>query len=201
TSGMRSSRSQKLPKAECIVNGSGRSKIARLTGSRTGSLRSAPGDKRTSRLSPSPILIPILMPLRLNTLRVNTIANFAGQIWAFVLWLIVTPFYLRIVGAEGYGLIGFFIVLQAAIAVLDLGMSGTLNRQMARGAAGTLEPAAMANLVRCLQWVYGPLCVLIGIVLTAGSRWIANRWLQAPASADPHLDRAVQLMEIGRANV
>ena len=27
------------------------------------------------------------IPLRLNTLRLNTIANFAGQIWAFVLWL------------------------------------------------------------------------------------------------------------------
>jgi O-antigen/teichoic acid export membrane protein len=139
------------------------------------------------------------MPLHLNTLRVNTIANFAGQIWAFVLWLIVTPFYLRIVGAEGYGLIGFFIVLQAAIAVLDLGMSGTLNRQMARGAAGSMDPAAMVNLVRCLQWVYGPLCVLIGIVLTAGSGWIAGQWLHAPATADPHLDRAVRLMGLAVA--
>jgi O-antigen/teichoic acid export membrane protein len=139
------------------------------------------------------------MPLRLNTLRANTIANLAGQIWAFVVWLIVTPFYLRIVGAEGYGLIGFFIVLQAAIAVLDLGMSGLLNREMARGAAGAVEPAAMANLVRCLQWVYGPLCVLIAIALTAGSGWIASHWLQAPASADSHPDRAVRLMGLAVA--
>jgi O-antigen/teichoic acid export membrane protein len=139
------------------------------------------------------------MPLRLNTLRANTIANLAGQIWAFVVWLIVTPFYLRIVGAEGYGLIGFFIVLQAAIAVLDLGMSGLLNREMARGAAGAVEPAAMANLVRCLQWVYGPLCVLIAIALTAGSGWIASHWLQAPASADSHPVRAVRLMGLAVA--
>jgi O-antigen/teichoic acid export membrane protein len=139
------------------------------------------------------------MPLRLNTLRVNTIANLAGQIWAFVLWLAVTPFYLRIVGAEGYGLIGFFVVLQATIAVLDLGMSGTLNRQMARGAAGTLEPAAMANLVRCLQWVVWLLCVLIGVMLIASGPWIASRWLHAPASADPHLDRAVELMGLAVA--
>ncbi len=73
------------------------------------------------------------MPPRLNTLRVNTIANFAGQVWAFVLWLTVTPFYLRVVGVAGYGLIAFFVVLQAAVAVLDLGMSGTLNRELARG--------------------------------------------------------------------
>src|SRR5260370_18196941 len=103
------------------------------------------------------------------------------------------------VGADGYGLIGFFIVLQAAIAVLDLGMSGTLNREMARGAAGTLEPAPMANLVRCLQWVYGPLCVLIGIVLTASSGWIAGRCLHAPAFVDPHLDRAVPLLGLAVA--
>jgi len=139
------------------------------------------------------------MSLRPNTLRANAIANFAGQIWAFVLWLAVTPFYLRIVGAEGYGLIAFFIVLQATIAVLDAGMSGTLNREMARGAAGTVDPAAMANLVRCLQGVYGPLCVLIAIALTAGSGWIADRWLHAPASTDPHLHRAVQLMGLAAA--
>jgi O-antigen/teichoic acid export membrane protein len=139
------------------------------------------------------------MPLRLNTLRVNTIANFAGQIWAFLLWLAVTPFYLRVVGADGYGLIGFFVVLQAAVAVLDFGMAGTLNRELARGAAGTPEPAAMANLLRCLQRVYGPLCVLIAAALTGFSGWIADHWLQSAASADPHLERALRWMGLAVA--
>ena len=135
----------------------------------------------------------------INTLRVNTLANFAGQIWAFLLWLAVTPFYLHIVGADGYGLIGFFVVLQAAVAVLDLGMAGTLNRELARGAAGTPEPEAMANLLRCLQWVYGPLCLLIAAALTAFGDWIAQHWLHAPPSADPHLGRAMQWMGLAVA--
>jgi O-antigen/teichoic acid export membrane protein len=139
------------------------------------------------------------VPPRLNTLRVNTIANLAGQIWAFVLWLAVTPFYLRLVGVEGYGLIGFFMVLQATIAVLDLGMSGTLNREMTRGIAGKLDGAGLANLVRSLECVYWPLCLLIGIVLTASAGWIASQWLRAPTPLEPHLDRTVVLMGLAVA--
>ncbi len=139
------------------------------------------------------------MRLRLNTLRINTIANFAGQILAFVIWIAVTPLYLRIVGVEGYGLIGFFTVVQAAIAVLDFGMSGTLNREMARGTAGAFDHAAMRNLVRCLEWVYWPICILIGVALTLAAGWIGSHWLRASASADPHIDRAVELMGLAVA--
>jgi len=139
------------------------------------------------------------MPPRLNTLRVNTIANFAGQVWAFVLWLAVTPFYLRVVGVAGYGLIAFFVVLQAAVAVLDLGMSGTLNRELARGTAASPGHARLMNLVRCLEAVYWPLCVLIGIVLTASASWIANQWLRAPTSVEAHFDRAVEWMGLAVA--
>jgi O-antigen/teichoic acid export membrane protein len=144
-------------------------------------------------------MLPSFMPPRLNTLRVNTIANFTGQIWAFVLWLAVTPFYLRIVGVAGYGLIGFFMVLQAAVAVLDLGMSGTLNRELARGATAGADRARLTNLVRSLEWIYWPLCILIGIVLTASAAWIADQWLRAPASMEPHFDRAVELMGLAVA--
>jgi O-antigen/teichoic acid export membrane protein len=74
-----------------------------------------------------------------------------------------------------------------------------LNRELARGISADPERARLTNLVRCLEAVYWPLCVLIGIILTASAGWIANHWLRAPGSSDPHFERAVELMGLAVA--
>ena len=42
------------------------------------------------------------------------------------------PFYIKLLGIEAYGLVGFYVTLLAALQVLDLGISPTINREMAR---------------------------------------------------------------------
>lgn len=54
--------------------------------------------------------------------------NYAAQLYAAVAMLLVTPLYIKIMGVEGYGLIGFFIMLQALAQILDAGMSGSITR-------------------------------------------------------------------------
>ncbi len=43
----------------------------------------------------------------------NTIANYIGQSYGILVGLIVTPLYLKYLGAEAYGLVGFFALMQA----------------------------------------------------------------------------------------
>ena len=62
----------------------------------------------------------------------NIIANFAGSGWSALMGLIFLPFYIRLMGAESYGIVGIFVSLQAIFSILDLGLSQTLNREMAR---------------------------------------------------------------------
>ena len=54
--------------------------------------------------------------------------NYAAQLYAAVAMLLVTPLYIKIMGVEGYGLIGFFVMLQALAQILDAGMSGSISR-------------------------------------------------------------------------
>ena len=51
-------------------------------------------------------------PKRLSVIR-NTSLNYLGQAYALLIGILILPFYLGHLGAEAYGLIGFFAVLQA----------------------------------------------------------------------------------------
>lgn len=68
------------------------------------------------------------------------IAGFASQ--AYISLIIVTfmPIYLRNMGAEAFGLVGFFLMLQTWLQLLDLGMSSTFSREMSLYRAGESMP-------------------------------------------------------------
>ncbi|GFZ58154.1 hypothetical protein ALO70_200063 [Pseudomonas amygdali pv. eriobotryae] len=43
----------------------------------------------------------------------NTVLNYSGQAYVMLVGILIMPFYLGHLGAEAYGLIGFFTLLQA----------------------------------------------------------------------------------------
>ena len=79
----------------------------------------------------------------MNRVRFNVAANIAGQVWSVLLAIICTPFFIKLLGIEGYALIAFYAVLQATLQLLDLGFAITVNREVAR-----LSPEASAVDIR-----------------------------------------------------
>jgi len=78
----------------------------------------------------------------------NTIANWIGQGVSALMGLAFVPLYIRYLGMEAYGLIGIFVLLQAWLSILDMGITPTLNREMARFTAGAHTPQSIHNLLR-----------------------------------------------------
>ena len=68
----------------------------------------------------------------MTILQKNIAANIAGSIWQALMGLIFIPFYIKFMGIESWGLIGFFYTLLIMFTLLDLGLSNTLNRELAR---------------------------------------------------------------------
>ena len=66
----------------------------------------------------------------------NLLANYSGQCWTAICNLLIIPIYIRLLGLEQYGLISIFLVFQACLPLLDLGLSQTLTRQIS-----TLTPS------------------------------------------------------------
>lgn len=107
------------------------------------------------------------------------ISNYAGQGWSGVMSLAFVPVYIHYLGIESYGLIGLFAILQGWLTLFDMGMTPTLNREMARFTAGAYDSKSIRDLLRTLEI----LCLIIAIAILIGiwlaSDWLAAGWLQS----------------------
>lgn len=104
-------------------------------------------------------------------------ANYLGQGWVALMGFIFIPIYVRLLGIEAYGLIGFFGVLQASLTMLDLGMTPTLTREMARFKSGHLSPKSIKTLLRSVEIIFLCLGVCVAMAVWVLSHWIATYWV------------------------
>lgn len=93
--------------------------------------------------------------------------------------LAFVPLYIRFLGMEAYGLIGLFAVMQAWLTLLDMGMTPTLNREMARYTSGAHSPQSICDLLRSLEILCFSLAALIAAGMWAASGYLASDWLKA----------------------
>jgi O-antigen/teichoic acid export membrane protein len=123
----------------------------------------------------------------------NVAAGLASSVWTALVGLAVVPFYVRYLGHEGYGLIGFLATAQAVFQVLDLGLSTSINREIARESeAGDLSGApALLHTVAVIYWVMSGVIVL---AMVAVSHFIATEWLSAEGLAVNDLGYSVMLI-------
>lgn len=132
----------------------------------------------------------------LSGFRLELVASFAGTGWSGVVQLVCIPAYIKLMGIESYGLIGFYLVLQAMLQVLDLGLSPTMNREMARYSVQPEKAAEARDLVRTLEIGYWLIGLLIGAVILTAAPWIAVHWIKAGAIPIRRVTQAVMLMGV-----
>ena len=112
------------------------------------------------------------------SLKRNVLANYIGQGWAALMSIAFVPLYIKYLGIEAYGLIGIFVMLQAWLSLLDLGMKPALMREMARFTGGGLDVQSVWNLLRSIEIIAIGMAVLIGIGIWMASDWLATSWVQ-----------------------
>ncbi|WP_407291174.1 lipopolysaccharide biosynthesis protein [Stutzerimonas zhaodongensis] len=127
----------------------------------------------------------------------NTGLSYAGQAYAMLVGILILPFYLGHLGAEAYGLIGFFAVLQAWLQLLDAGLSPSLVHRIAhfRGRAGAVvqcyEPG---HLMRSFEMIFLAIALLTVSAIHQASGWIADQWLQAEELSTATIIHCISLM-------
>jgi O-antigen/teichoic acid export membrane protein len=114
----------------------------------------------------------------MESLKRNVIANYVGQAYAVILNIATVPIYIRLMGAEAYGLIGFFAFLQVWFQLLDFGLSQTLAREVARYCGGVGDAIALRTVVKTIETVFLGLSALSGGLIVVFSQWIAEHWLR-----------------------
>jgi len=123
----------------------------------------------------------------------NLAAALGSSVWTALVGLIAVPFYLRYLGVEGYGLIGFLATAQAIAQLLDLGMAKTVNRELARAIVSGEQRETRA-LLHSVAMVYWGMACAIGIAMMLLSPFFAAQWLRADGMDHKSLTLAVMLM-------
>jgi O-antigen/teichoic acid export membrane protein len=129
-----------------------------------------------------------------SNLKMDLFANMAGMAWSAGIQLICVPFYVRILGIEGYGLIGFYVLLLTLFQVLDLGISPTVNRELARASAHKNNNNEARDLIRTLEACSWGIGVCIGLLIVVSSSWIATMWIKPRGLSESVTTETVALM-------
>ncbi len=106
------------------------------------------------------------------------------------------PLYIKYLGIEAYGLIGLFAVLQVWLSLLDMGMTPTLNREMAKFTGGTTSIGAILDLLRSIEIVMLITAVLVGVGIWCASAWLASDWLRAERVSTDNVAKMLTIMGI-----
>ncbi|MED5526636.1 MAG: oligosaccharide flippase family protein [Pseudomonadota bacterium] len=110
-------------------------------------------------------------------LKRNVIANYVGQIYIAAVGILIVPFYLSYLGAQGYGLVGFFTMIQGWLQLLDMGISTTLSREAARSRLDDASGIFFRRLQMLVMAVFVAVALLFVAAALASVDWIASTWL------------------------
>jgi O-antigen/teichoic acid export membrane protein len=124
----------------------------------------------------------------------NVAANVIGRVVSGLIFLAVTPVYVRMLGMEAYGLAGLATTFKTVLVAFDLGLATTLNRELARAAARGEDPDATRDLVRSIEACYWLLAGTLGMLCVALAPVAAERWLRAPTLGTYAVQEAVALI-------
>jgi len=123
----------------------------------------------------------------------NLLAGWANSAWSALLAFAVVPFYLKYLGVESYGLIGFYVTLQALIQLLDMGMAATMNREVARSSLSG-DYRAAGELLQTLALLYWVVAGVIVLTVWLLSPWIGQSWLKPQQLSQETISHVVALM-------
>jgi O-antigen/teichoic acid export membrane protein len=111
-----------------------------------------------------------------DRLRRNVTASIAGAGVAAAASVLSAPLIFRELGAEGYGLVGFYLLLQGLLPLVDVGVTAGLARAVAwhhgNGALGQVR-----SLVTLARRPISIFAVLLFAVFVASSHLIQAHWL------------------------
>lgn len=110
--------------------------------------------------------------------------------------MVAIPFYIQLLGMEAYGLIGFFGVLLSSIAMLEFGLSTTINRELARFSTMPSKHDDLRDLSRSLEVIYWAMGLILAFIFLNLSSVIAEHWIKAEKLPAAIVTEALALMGV-----
>lgn len=106
------------------------------------------------------------------------VIGYTTQIYTAILAIAFIPLYLNHFGAEAYGLIGFSLMLQGIVQLLDMGLGQTLMRETSRSCVDVNLKSSTYGLLLAGEKLFLFLSVFLVCLFLIALPWIASHWLK-----------------------
>ncbi|MDD5660329.1 MAG: oligosaccharide flippase family protein [Candidatus Omnitrophica bacterium] len=126
----------------------------------------------------------------------NLFVNYVSQIYIVIVGIVTVPLFFKYMGAEAYGLVGFFIMLQVWFNLFDMGLTPTMARETARFRGEALDKFGYCRLVKSLEGVFLAIALTGGGAIFLVSGYVARNWLKVTQLPITEVQKAVQLMAV-----
>lgn len=130
------------------------------------------------------------------SLKYKLLASYFSQIYVTIIGIVMVPVYVRYMGVEAYGLVGFFATLQALFQLLDVGLTPTMARETARFTGGATDAQNLRRLLRAMEGVFVIVAVLGGAGVWAGADIITYNWLKVQQLPMAEVQNAIKLIAV-----
>lgn len=133
------------------------------------------------------------------SIRKNIGLNFIGNAWNGALIVVTTPWYISIVGMEGYGLVAFWQLLLYIFLIFDFGLGASLLKEFAAYRGSGRAPGAFRALLFTVERICLVVALLVGLVIFFAAPWIATGWLRLELLSAANVELAVRFMAVSVA--
>lgn len=117
-----------------------------------------------------------------------------SRIWVALVGILFVPIYVNIIGTESYGLVAFSGTLAGSLAVLDLGLSTAINRQVAILKTQQDSEKPIKDLVFSVEIIYWGIALLAGLLVIILANPIAMHWVKAKNLSIKTIQQSIMLM-------
>ncbi len=117
-----------------------------------------------------------------------------SRVWGAALSIILVPIYVKLLGIESYGLVAFYATLAGALAILDVGLSAAIIRQVAIYKTQPNNEKQLKNLVYTVEVLNWLIAIVVGIGIVALANPIATHWVKAKDLPVNTIQHCVMLM-------
>ncbi|MCG3710617.1 oligosaccharide flippase family protein [Aliarcobacter butzleri] len=128
------------------------------------------------------------------SLKKNAIANYIGQFYTMFIGIFMLPFYLKYLGAEAYGLVGFFTVFMSWMTLLDLGLSTTLARETAKLKDKVNGIIELKRMTLSIEVFFVIISIIVFNTMFFGSTWLSMHWLEVKELSYITVESTIKIM-------
>lgn len=127
-------------------------------------------------------------------IRKNIVSNVLAKLYSALIGFIVLPIYIKYLGIESYGLVGFFALIQAFAMLLDSGITPMVTREIARFGGGKGSKEHINTLIKTTETIFIAVGIISFLLIFLFSHEIAKHWLNAKNLSSDAIAHVIVLM-------